>query len=68
MSDLDDGYDEVLEAKTIDDDTKECMRLLKIKYPDRVAREESPEYKAIKLTLELVTGKVHAMIVLEKYI
>lgn len=68
MNDLDDGKDEILDTRTVEDELKQVIASLKLRYPDTVQRLKSREFQLIRERLELIEGKIRAQILLSKYL
>lgn len=68
MNDLDDGLDEVLDTRTVEDELRQRMASLKLRILDPTARAQSREFQLIRERLELIEGVVRAEMLLKKYL
>lgn len=68
MTDFNDGYDEILDKRTVEDELRQVMSSLRLRYSDPIKRLESTEFKVLRERLELIEGRIRAELLLKKYI
>lgn len=68
ISDPGDGYDEILDGRTDEDEVRDYIAKLKKRYPTKFDLLKSFEFQAMRERFELIRGKLEATLILEKYI